>query len=246
MFDNIKGGLMTNTLKTVPGIERIRCSNLAMLTPFAKGVPMEEALRRADDAGLVIASNKRIDRALTSSEGWKPIIDAFPIWTGTLVAYEEPDVRFGKTFEWSDYPDRHRYVLDVPEEHQGKKNVVLVAEHPNFTIEQDGMTRIIHAKEAGIVEKVPANTGGWYSGDPVYSIPSGKQVNKHSDAARIIVRGYRGIRLVVRGYSDFQDYIDPYGVSISHRPQDRFGVVVEGTPEQVTAAARLIEQMKCK
>jgi hypothetical protein len=229
-----------------PGSERIRGPSLAVLTPFAKGVPMDEALRRADEAGLVIASNKRIDRALTSSGGWKSIIDAFPLWTGTLVAYEEPGVRFGKTFEWSDYPDRHRYVLDVPEEHQGKKNVVLVAEHPNFTIEQDGMTRIIHAKEVGIVAKVPANTGGWYSGDPVYDIPSGKQVNKRSDAARIIVRGYRGIRLVVRGDSDFPGYIDPCSVSISHRPADCFGVVVEGTPEQIAAAARLIEQLKVK
>jgi hypothetical protein len=233
------------------GKERVRSPNLAVLLNNANGVPMEEALQRADEAGLVIASNKRIDRALYSSEGWKSkvwksIIDAFPLWTGTLVAYEEPGVRFGKTFEWSDYPDRHRYVLDVPEEHQGKKNVVLVAEHPNFTVEQDGMTRIIHAKEVGIVAKVPSNTGGWYSGDPVYSIPSGEQVDKRSDAARIIVRGYRGIRLAVRGYSDFAGYIDPCGVSISHRPKDCFGVVVEGTPEQITAAARLIEQMKVK
>jgi len=227
-----------------PGNERLRGPNLAVLVKSASGVPMEEALRRADDAGLVIASNKRIDRALTSSEGWKSIIDAFPLWTGTLVAYEEPGKRFGKTFEWSDYPDRHRYVLDVPEEHQGKKNVVLVAEHPNFAIERDGITRIIHAKEVGIVAKVPANTGGWYSGDPVYDIPSGEQVNKRSDAARIIVRGYRGIRLVVRGDSDFAGYIDPCGVSISHRPKDCFGVVVEGTPEQIAAAARLIEQIK--
>jgi hypothetical protein len=221
---------MDNTLKQADGRERLRGPSLAMLVKSANRVPMEEALRRADEAGLVIASNKRIDQALYSSEGWKSkvwksIIDAFPLWTGTLVAYEEPGRCFGKTFEFTECRTKNRYVLEVPEEHRGKADVVLVAEHPNFTIEQDGRTRIIHAKEVGILTNVPAVTGGWYLGDPVHDIPSGKRVDKRSEAAR----------LIVRGYSDFSGFFDPYSVCLGHRPSDCFGVVVEGTPEQIAA-----------
>ncbi len=233
--------------KKNPGSERTLGTKLAVLVKRANGVPMEEALQRADEAGLVIASNKRIERAIMERKERRSILDAFPLWTGTLVAYDEPGQRLGKTFEYTEARTGNRYVLDVPEEHQGRANVVLVAEHPDFTIEKDGMNRIIHAKRLGILARVPTILGGgWYHGDHVHAIPCGKKVDKNSESARILGAGYRGIRLVVRGDDSFQGLITFCTVSLNYRPSDRFGVVVEGTPEQISAAARLIEQMKVK
>ncbi|NYZ73976.1 hypothetical protein H0O00_02450, partial [Candidatus Micrarchaeota archaeon] len=124
----------------VSGKERVSGPNLAVFVKHSKGIPMEEALRRVDEAGLVIALNKRLSKALVGSEEWRSISEVFACWSGTMTAYDKPDQKLGKTIEYVDSETGTRYVFPVPEEHVGKKNVVLVAEHPNFTLETDGNT----------------------------------------------------------------------------------------------------------
>ena len=70
--------------KTAAGIERIKGPTLAVLVKGSSGVPMEEALRKAYEAGLVLASNKRLGKSLVGSEEFQGIIDAFTCWSGTM------------------------------------------------------------------------------------------------------------------------------------------------------------------
>ena len=112
----------------------IRGPSLEVFIPRSSGVTMKEALARATAEKRVIASNKRLSQALVGSKEWETIRAALPCWTGTMIAYDKPDQKLGKTIEYLDSKTKIRYVFPVPEEHQRKKNVLLVAEHPGFTL----------------------------------------------------------------------------------------------------------------
>jgi hypothetical protein len=231
---------MTVVQKPNPGIERIRSQKLSVFVKNERGVLMEEAFRRADEAGLVIASNKRISTVNDSSEKYD-FREAYRCWTGTIIAYEKPDQELGKEIEYTNFNTNMRYVFPVPEEHQGKKNVILVAEHPNVTFVKEWFNLlIVQATEVGIVEKFPT-TNGWYLGDPNFDIPCGDGLKPHTRNATFLKRYDKLVGSVVRGE---EWAFEPTLTDLM--PVYKAGVVVEGTPEQVTAAARLIEQMKCK
>ena len=160
---------------------------------------MLEALRRADKAGLVIASNKRLSQALVGSEEWRRIRTVFACWSGTMAAYEEPGRKLGGTIEYMNEKTGIRFVFPVPQEHQGKKDTVLVAEHPDFTLEKEGKTRVVDAKEVGTVPDFPAASENWYLGDPKYDIPSGRKVDGNNDAARYLWRIDKRVGFAARG-----------------------------------------------
>ena len=210
----------------VSGTERIRGPNLAILVKRANGVPMEEALAKANETGVVIASNKRLTQALVGSDEWRGIREVFACWGGDMTGYDKPDQKLGKTIEYTDSETGIRYVFPVPEEHVGKKNVVLVAQHPDFTLETDGKTRIVQAKEVGVVSEFPVASENWYLGDPKYDIPTGKKIDGSNDAARYLWRIEKRVGLVARGGND---YDDGRGVDLDYAPSGAFGVAIEAT-----------------
>lgn len=206
----------------ISGKERIRGPNLAVLVTVSNGLGMGAALRRADRAGRVIASNKMLSKALVGSDEWRSIREVFACWTGTMTAYDEPDKKLGKTIEYTNSKTGIRYVFPVPEEHQGKKNIVLVAEHPDFTLETDGKTRVVQAKEVGVVSKFPVASENWYLGDAKYDIPTGKKVSGDNEDARYLLRMEKRVGFVARVWGALRR-----GVLLSGRPSNRFGVAVE-------------------
>ena len=226
--------------KQNPGIERIRSQRLSVFVRNERGVLMEEAFRRADEAGLVIASNKRISDVNDSSEKYDLRV-AYRCWTGTIIAYEKPDQELGKEIEYTNFNTNMRYVFPVPEEHQGKKNVILVAEHPNVSFVKEWFNLlIVQATEVGIVEKFPT-TNGWYLGDPKFDIPCGDGLKPHTRHATFLQRHDKLVGPVVRGE---EWAFEPTLTDLM--PVYKAGVVVEGTREQIAAAARLLESLKVK
>ncbi|MEW6722614.1 MAG: hypothetical protein AB1324_05110 [Candidatus Micrarchaeota archaeon] len=204
--------------------ERIRGPNLAVFITKANGVPMEEAIQRADEAGLVVASNKRLDKALVRSEEWKQIRDVFLCWTGTFTGYEAPGQKLGKIIESTDSKTGIRYVFPVPEENQGKKNIILVTEHPDFTLVKDGNDRIVQAVTVDAVEKFPTSGGGLFRVDPKYDIPQGNMVIRRYKSARCLWRTIENVGLVVRGVGG--PGLWPY-VLLGCEPSSARGVAVE-------------------
>ena len=253
------------TISQVSTKERIRGPDLAVLVKRLNGVPMEEALAKADEKGLVIASNKRLSKALVGSDEWLGIREVFACWSGTMTAYDKPGKKLGKAIEYTDPETCIRYVFPVPEEHQGKKNVVLVAEHPDFTLETDGKTRVVQAKEVGVVSEFPVASENWYLGDSKYDIPTGNKVDGSDEAARYLWRIDKRVGLVARGgYDGF--YVNGRDVSLDDGPSSGFGVateaiergarisvreengelIVRGTPAQIKAAVRLLRRLEGK
>ncbi|MFN7991630.1 MAG: hypothetical protein U0R44_05725 [Candidatus Micrarchaeia archaeon] len=214
---------------------------------------MEEALAKADEAGLVIASNKRLSQALVGSDEYLNIREVFDCWTGTMTAYTKPDQKLGKIIKYTDPETGVRYVFPVPEEQQGKKNVILVAEHPVFCLVKDGNDRIVQATEVDVVKRFPTSKEGWFLGDQKYDIPQGDAVDRRNPDARYLWRIEKRVGLVARSYIGLpvdlgSEPSNAYGVAIEDMPlsvrEENGKLIVEGTPEQIAAAARLLEQLK--
>jgi len=226
------------------------------LAIFAKagdrGLPMEEAILKTNRAGLVIASNKRITQAIVDSDEWETIRPVFGCWTGTLVAYDEPDKKLGKTIEYVDERTGICYTIDVPEEHRGKKNVVLVAEHPGIDIEKTKSGWLVNASRLDVLGDFPT-VDGWYLGDPKYDIPTGKRLplsylwyldrrSAKDDPdlppdikakVRHIFRNEKRVGLIAKGFC----WVGLDGRAIiNYSPSNTLGVAVEGTSEQLAAA----------
>jgi hypothetical protein len=186
-----------------PAIKRVRGENLRVFKPFKPGLTFDQILPLVDKEGLVIASNKRLDRALVDSKDdapyhlteWQLINSAFPCWSGTLVAYARPGAEFGGTIIYGAPDIRYndpgrgiKYILSVPQEYQKVKNGILIAEHPGYVLAPDGPNSfVVNATKVDLLEKFPAKNG-WYLPDDVHGIPCGSEVDEKTPGARNIHR----------------------------------------------------------
>jgi len=204
--------------------QRIRGPKLAVLVArrTSYGLPFEEGLLKADRENRVIVSNKRMDQALIGSEEWKSAKDGQPGWTGTMTGYTQPGERLGDTVEYVDPKTNIRWVFPVPQSFRGEKDCVLVVEHPDFTLERDGNTRIVNAAKVGLVERFPP-VDGWYDKDSSYGIPSGDKV-KPSEQAVCLSRTDTRVAPVVRGNAD---YDVRQLVGLFSKPSTGLGMIVE-------------------
>ena len=185
---------------------------------------MESALALADEANRVIASNLSLDRVLVGSDRWLAIEKAFPCWTGTLVAYEEPGKKFGKTVEYADDGKKIKYVFEVPSQYVGEKDSILVSEYSDYKLEIEGNIRIIRAVVVDLIEKFPAEDG-WYLADPKYGIPFGDSIDKSDSNARFLSRLEKNLSPVARGYYYYYGH-EGRSVGLESRPSNYFGVAV--------------------
>jgi hypothetical protein len=78
-----------------------------------------------------------------------------PCWTGTMVGYDKPGKQLGESIEYTDPKTRIKYVFPVPKEYRKRKDIALVVEHPDFTLEVDGKNRVVNAREVGVVPDIP-------------------------------------------------------------------------------------------
>ena len=182
--------------------------NLAVLVSRkAGGAPMEEALWKADDAGLVMASNRRLGSALVGSDEFRGVLRAFACWSGTMVGYDEPGKPLGRFIEYTNSETDIRYMFPVPLEHQGKSDIALVAEHPDLQILKDEKDRVVMAHAVWAVG-FPSSEG-WYRSDARFDLPTPEKINPASPAARYLLRERKLVSLAARGVGSFNDG-EPY------------------------------------
>lgn len=227
--------------------ERVRGPEFTVLRTQANGIPFEKAVPLVDSLGLAMASNKRMTQALFQPTGWWKIRNAFVCYTGTHTAYIEPNTPFDEksllvvneleklagTRYFVDHVDpetNKHWLYPVHPDYLGKQNSILVAEHPNYTLKEDG-NRIItlpagmSLREAvDLVGNFPAATGR-YKGDPKYDIPIVSQ--RGSD--RTLWRIAKNVGPTVRSFEGFLGSDGRWDVALSYQPSVDFGVVVEAT-----------------
>jgi len=216
-------------------VQRTRGPNLAVLVAYANKVPSEEGLRLANEGNLVVASNKRLDKALVGSDEWQQpnVRPALPAWTGTYAGYEEVGKKLGKTIEYVDSETGFRHVFPVPEQYQGQKNVILVAEHPDYSLERDGNNRVVNATKVDGIQAFPGSDG-WYPTDAVHGIPTGNSIDSSNAEARYLWRIAKRVAPVARDCYNFN--YNRRLVALNYRPSNRLGVAVEAADANVAAA----------
>ena len=204
-----------------------RAQNLEVFIPCSSGATMEGALAMAETEKRVIASNKRLDQALVGSDEWEGIEEVFSCWSGTMTAYEEAGKPFGEVVEYVDSQTKLKYLFPVPQKYKGKTDCILVAEHPNYSLEMDGNNRIIRAAVVDLILRFPAK-GGWYLADSKYGMPFGDHsvVDDSDSNARYLCRIKKRVGPVARFY-----YLGGYDyrrvVGLDYGPSVDLGVAIE-------------------
>jgi hypothetical protein len=220
--------IIMNSKTDVAKRELIRGPALEVLVPRSRGMPFDEALRIAEQGRRVIASNARISKALVGSEEWRSISDVFACWTGTMTAYAKPGEKLGATIEYVDPETEQKWVFPVPKQFVGMKDVILVAEHPDYTLEKDGKNLVVQAGAVDVVENFPVRNQVWYLADAKHGIPQGDEVSGNDGNARYLWRIDSRVGPARRGY--YFDRLDDYGrrgVGLGDGPSGGFGVAVE-------------------
>jgi len=156
-----------------------------------RGLMIQAAIVAAGQRKLRILSNLELDKRLVGSDQWKSDREMYPCWSGTLIAYEKPDVAFGKIVAFSDL------VVNVPKQFRGRVNSVLVCNHPDYNLKGGVVTL---GKSVRCLS-FPVNDG-WYLTDKDFGIPTGIKISLLNKDARYLWRRNNSnyVGLVARGY----------------------------------------------
>lgn len=181
------------------------------ICPNYPGLSMYEALQRAQQERFRIPSSKEHSQRLVHTDIWKSEKEMYTCWTGTFAAFNRPSVPFGKTWEWEGLK------VNIPKEFQGKSDIVLLCNHPDFTLSGNTITFGKSVKS----QSVPP-CDAWHDPDPEFEFPTGESKD-YDERRRYLYRlnsGYAG--LVARGrvwYGGGRRNVGCY-----YQPSDRLGV----------------------
>lgn len=224
--------------------------SLRIFLGWKSRVTSDEALRLADEAGVVIASNSRLGQILYAVDESgidlrKPIFGGLPCWSGTYAGYVEPGRTFREGGErMSPFGDAsrfaivcrdppggsgRRYIFPIPRIFEDEHDAVLVAEHPHYRIIHDGNDRIVDAPWTDVVRGFPAQNGS-RAQDPKYGIPCGNAGS--SDYRARFWRIGKRVGPVIRADCRTSDF-DAYRVNLADSPSWHFGVVIDCPSEPV-------------
>jgi len=211
-------------------------NEIEIIRTNSNGVGFEEALQLAE--GKTLASNATMDAILQNDELRRKYADAFSCWTGTIVVYTASGQPFKK------YVKAFGMVFDIPEEYQGKSDLVLVLKHPDVRIELG--TYDMKVLKGKVVKALPMKEDGWYLVDEETGIPCGAPSSSSDINARRLYRrdGEDYIGPLVRWGDDFVD--DRRGVNANGRPGGWRGVVLEVAPAITSAKAKDWKQARKK
>jgi len=207
---------------------------LSVLIKRKPGVPFVEGLRKADEKNMRIPSLQKINQVAgrMSFEGYDDLESAFPCWTGTFVAFKGPHKSLSDSVIYTDQETGQRYVFPVPKYHQSMSDVILVVEHPNYSLEKDGKDLIVAADSDKIelVSKFPSKNG-WYKVDQWCGIPTTEEANPLVD----YVNAFGLNRFAEEGVGPVAlsfDYLPVATINFGLSPSTALGMTVEAPAEK--------------
>ncbi len=158
---------------------RIGKARVSIVREWGGGVPFAQALRLVE--GRPMISNKEADLILQDPGLMAGLIAIFPVWTGTVVAYNAPGKRLGSTIA------ANGLVIDVPARYRNAVDCALFVNHPNFTLTLQRRGYLIASNLADLVAGFPS-ADGWFRTDSVTGIPNGENATGSDSKARYFFR----------------------------------------------------------
>ncbi len=204
-------------------------------------VTMVEGLRKAENGRII--SNSDVD-ALSQLERKQIGTLFFPprngelmgrilsskrlCYTGTVFGYKGPGKELGNAISYRN--GGIEYVFPVPVEFREMINTAVVAEHPEFVVEER-ITKtshgiIITADNVKAVRAIPDDSGGPFFGDKEHGIPV-RVSNPDFDVrkTRNIARAWEMVSLVVRSIGERKPEVDT--VMMHYPPSCSFDMVID-------------------
>ena len=181
-----------------------------------------DAFLKAKQQNKRILSNRELDQILVKSNGkpnkevWEKFFKNRSVWSGTITAYETPDKPLEEFIQYKDSNTNEIWKIQVPISLQGKTNIILVLEYPNYDIKketnsnQPNIYTIIYDESNLISHQIPGPDAN-YKTNPITLIPS--QDKNATNPERHLYRINNGSRVgpVHRSFdADFCSYVVVY------------------------------------
>jgi hypothetical protein len=204
-------------------LRSMRPEQALQVIEFHDGLHMFQALDLARKEKKLIVPNDVHDRILTGKG------KRHSTWTGTAVIYESPDEPFAEkvVYSWNDAKVQYSVAFEVPRPFRGKKNCVLVVEHPDFDLVSLGDNNFqLKAAEGGVslLEHFPKKHGYWYGCDKTFRIPVGRPKQTGDSSKRLWRVNYEYVGLVALDSRDY--YGDRRGLDLNYAPSVAFRVAM--------------------
>lgn len=233
-----------------PVVNRIRGPELVgfITRSTSDGLPFDKLLPAVDEKGLVLVSNKRLNRAHDERK-LEHLSGALICHTGTHTCYVKPDTTFERAaivvteleevagtryfIRYTDPQSRKHWLFPIPPDYLGKKDSILVTEHPDYAFILDRKTIItvpagISLRDAvDLVEKFPRKNGH-YPVDSKHNIP----ISLGGDQTFFLGRIDERVGPVDRGHKAPYE-VNPFGrrdwqrTDLANEPSFKCGGIVE-------------------
>ena len=233
----------------MPAQTQANGNQVRMLRTLNKGVSADKAFQLAKSEGLTLISNKKADDLLRTDE-WKTVRGAWPIHTGTMVAFTEPGKKLGATVEYKDPGSGLTWVFEVPTGVglRNLKDTLLAIEYPNYDlVVDDKKKRVIVTPQNKLVVLVTnfPSENGWFATHPETAITINKPLDSGDPDARHLWRISQRVGPVVRGDCNLVRRGVSLGDDDYFWPSNSLGVLVE---QELTleAALKQLEQLRGK
>jgi hypothetical protein len=202
-----------------------------LVRSYRDQIDAKGAILLANRSGARMLNNDEFDNRLVRTDIWREKCETFllPANTGTLFAHAQKGGKLGATVEHSDW------VLRVPDEARGERNVILAVNHgftqdgtPIIQLHNEGrftVVEIADPKAIRIIGRFP-EADGHYIPDKEFGIPVGPTVLQSSDARYLWRTPTEKIGLVVRGQYHLLHEPDNWrSVELSHNLTQPLGML---------------------
>ena len=176
--------------------QQLLTGNVILLSIRDPGRDQGGAIAEANKKGKTLVTNLWADDDVVNRNGLNQRANAYPSWTGTMVAYEMPGVAFGKRIVYN-YSSSSPIIFNVPQQFVGRKDCILCINHGFLTngipilqrkFTPDGI--LIEVSDPSLIKLIRNFNmeNGWYLPDPKFGIPVGVPSNSLNPAARYSFR----------------------------------------------------------
>ncbi|HSB46393.1 MAG TPA: hypothetical protein VLD37_00130 [Candidatus Bilamarchaeum sp.] len=195
------------------------------LSPRKPGMAFADALEAATDTGCSLISSRLAYNVLYKKNAWRDNASAWPLWTGTVLAFPASGMPIGDSIEWEDKGTR--YFIGT-KSFRGLKGAALMLESGSYALVRDGSTEVFLPSRAPLIARGFPQTSGWFGVEELTGLPS-----EDGPATVRFSRTTEGrvIPVAADYYYVFEGKRHGHAMSLHIPPSSKLGVLVSQVSE---------------